>query len=401
MDSKDMQQPLILFAMTVAQSLPFYKGQMSYLRTCGYRVAALSSPGDFQLEGIDYYTVPMSRAITPLKDVVSLYKLVKLFKKVKPTIVSAGTPKAGLLCMMAAYLSGVPIRIYSSHGFRFETLKGLKRKITMMTERLSVLFSTKVFCVSGSLKEKFATYKLAPESKTILVHNGTCCGVDSRKFARTNRALEEAAAVRRKFNIPPEAKVIGFTGRFIQAKGIQDLIDAFLRIKTKDDNLYLLLCGDYEDEGDSVDLKYKRIIAEHPFIKHTGYVSDVVPYFHSMDLFVFPSYREGFSTVLLEASAASLPVISTYATGCIDAVIEGVTGLLVPAGKLEDLVEAIQYVLVHPLVAGELAERGRERVERDFRPADVWREHEKAYRELIAASGGKMLTPLTGENVRI
>jgi len=400
MSAKDQDQPLILFAMTVAQSLPFYYGQMNFLRKRGFRVGALSSPGKFEVKGVDFYPVEMSRAITPLKDLISLYRLVRLFRKIKPSIVNAGTPKAGLLCMIAAFLSRVPVRIYSSHGFRFETLHGLKRTITMMTEKLSVLFSTSVFCVSRSLQEKFISFKLARNDKTLLVHHGTCCGIDSRKFHSSEQVLAEAASIRQRFDIPAEAKVIGFTGRFIKAKGIQDLLDAFVDLQSHGD-VYLLLVGDYEEEGDSVEQRYRELIAQHPRIKHTGFVTQVVPYFHSMDLFVLPSYREGFSTVLLEASAASLPVISTYATGCVDAVVEGETGWLVPAGDVFSLARAIEYALDHPDEAKAMGRRGRERVIRDYATEDVWAEHERAYLALLRSSIDKKIRAMVGENVRL
>lgn len=378
--------PFILFAVTVSQSIGFIEGQIAFLRRNGYRVGVVSSPGRVGCEGAEVYSVPMKRGISPMRDVVSLWKLFRLFRRLKPTVVNAGTPKAGLLCSMAAWLARVPVRIYTVHGLRFETVKGAKRGLLMLLEKVAAGCSHRVLAVSPSLRSKIVDWRIAPERKTTVVLHGSSNGVDCGAYAPTDALLRRSREIRAEHGIPEDAVVAGFVGRLAKDKGIEELVEAFEQVQRTYPELYLLLCGDDEEE-DPIGLPTRERIARNAYIKTAGFVSDVAPYYHSMNMFVFPTYREGMPTVLLEAGAASLPAIATEATGCVDAVVAGVTGTIVPIGDSGRLAQAIEDLLERPDAAKRMGERARERMERDFVPRQIWTEHLRLYENLLDRRG--------------
>lgn len=378
------KKPLIILAVTVTQSVSFFKGQITYLRNNGYEVGILSSPGDIELEGATFYPISMQREISPLKDLQSLWRIYKLLRRLKPEIINAGTPKAGLLCGIAAFASRVPVRIYMSHGLRLETLRGFKRKILIMTEKISSFCANQVICVSHSLRQKMIEQKLTSADKSLVIHHGSCNGINLEDFNKSmNVDLEQhVERIRAKLNIPQDRQVLGFVGRFTKDKGIKELIEAFEILTQENFNIHLLLCGDFE-EGDPVEQNVIDRMKCNPHITMAGFVSHVIPYYYLMDLFVLPSFREGYPTVLLEASAAGLPVVSTYVTGCIDAVMHGVNGFLVKPGNSYELAEGIRKLLQDPELAKQMGSAGRKRVEMDFKSEDIW----KGYLELYQSMG--------------
>lgn len=376
------KKPLIILAVTVTESIVFFKGQITFLRNSGFEVAIISSPGIAELEGASFYPVNMKRDISPFSDMISIYKLCMLLWKLKPQIINYGTPKAGLLISIAAFITRIPIRIYTCHGLRLETLTGLRRVILYITEVISVFFATKVICVSDSLRRKLVDMKIIKFIKTIVIRDGSCNGVDIERFRKQPSQLETNISLRRSLLIPEDARIIGFVGRITKDKGIKELIEAFNILKCNFTNLYLLICGDFEKE-DTIKGTILKMIKEDNKIIQVGFVSDISSYFHLMEVVLLPTYREGFGNVLLEANASGKPVIASKVTGCIDAVIDGVTGYLIPVGSSIQLAQKTEYLLNNPHIAIEMGNQGRNRAEKRFSRKLIWNEYREIYYNLL------------------
>src|SRR5439155_1153358 len=249
----------------------------------------------------------------------------------RPTVTNVGTPKAGLLGGMAAWLNRVPCRFYTLHGLRFETTNGLRRRLLIYAERLACRFAHRVVCVSQSVREKAIASRLTSPERAVLLASGSCNGVDFSRFAPTLDTIARATELRSRLRIPPQAPVAIFVGRLTCDKGIPELMKAFVRLCDQFPHLRLLLVGCFED-GDPLPVEIRRSLETHPRVILTGAVQDTAPYYALADLVVLPSHREGLPLVVLEGQAAGKPVIGALATGIVDVVADGENGILFPVG---------------------------------------------------------------------
>ena len=237
---------------TVPQSLRFVAGQPAYMRTKGFESHAVSSPGSFLTqfaieESVTVHAVSMARRITPLRDLVALFKLWRLFRTLRPYIVHAHTPKGGLLGMLAARLAGVPVRIYHMHGLPFITATGLTRRILMATETVSCRMASEVLCVSRSVRSMAVDLQLSPSEKIHVLLQGSCNGIDAETEFNPDRLNHSVRDdVRHRYGIPPDATVIGFVGRLARAKGLVELGAAWSILREEYTDLHLLLIGPEE-----------------------------------------------------------------------------------------------------------------------------------------------------------
>ncbi len=324
--------PHIVIGITNSQTCLVLAGRLRTLKSAGFRVTLISSPGPFlattaKSEGVDFHELPMERGISFFRDLKSFIKLTRLLQQLRPDVVEFSTPKAGLLGMIAARLIGVKCRVYLLRGLRLETVTGLKRVAMTVAERLTSYCAQVVLCSSRSLRQQALALRLAPEGKLQMLGNGSSHGVDTERFAPGPSCL------RWSLGIPDRVPVIGFVGRLTRDKGIPELLQGFSKVLQQAPEARLLMVGWFDESEDALDASMRSQILEHPRIVYTGFVEDTAPYYRAMDFLILPSKREGFPNAVLEAAATGIPVITTFATGARNAVVAGVTGLLIPKGS--------------------------------------------------------------------
>jgi glycosyltransferase involved in cell wall biosynthesis len=353
------QEPYhIVIGITHPQTCLTLTGRLRALREAGFRVTLISSPGELlnrtaAREGVEAIGLSMRREIAPLADLVSLLRLWWLLLLLQPDLCEFSTPKAGLLGSLAAWLAGVPARVYMLRGLKLETAVGIKRSLLLMAERTASACVQSVLCNSLSMKTRALALGVASAAKIHLLGDGSSNGVDVERFS------PGPSDVRSRLGIPQDSAVVGFVGRLTRDKGVPELIVAFNSILKIEPDVHLLLVGWFDASEDALGAKWRRRIANHPRIHCTGFVSDTAPYYRAMDMMVLPTWREGFPNVVLEAGATGIPVITTLCTGSRDSVSPEVTGLLIPPGYPEAISEAVLKLLSDPARRQRMGESAR------------------------------------------
>jgi glycosyltransferase involved in cell wall biosynthesis len=371
---------------TVPMTLRCLSGQPAFMRESGFEVHVISSPGPelarfAEGEGSVPHAVPMLRRITPLRDLAAVAKIWRILRAIRPAIVDAHTPKAGLLGMIAAWLAAVPVRIYHLHGLPFVTRSGLRRRLLRWSDIIAARCAHQVLCVSHSVRAVAIAEGICRPEKIKVLLGGSINGVDAAgKFKPADPSAREAS--RKRFAIDSNARVLGFIGRVVRDKGIVELVTAWRLLRTEFPDLHCLVVGPFESE-DPVPEEIERVLKTDPRIHLVGLDWDTPRLYAAMDLVVLPTYREGFPVVPIEAASMALPVIATRVPGAMDAVEDGVTGTLVAPRDSRVLADAIRHYLRDPVLRRLHGDAGRARVLKEFRQEEFWGAMRDEYRSLM------------------
>lgn len=336
--------PLLLYLITSRLSSVLLRGQLSFLIDRGYRVVVGvggggDAAGQFD-EGVETVALPFIRRPSPLADLHSFAATMSLIRRLRPALVNASTPKAGLIGMTAAVVCRVPVRVYVVRGLPFETAKGWRRALYRVLDKLAAVCATHVIFNSDSLRKVALDERIATRSATHVLGSGSSNGVCTERFA----VLPERDEARDELGLPLEADVVGYVGRLAADKGVPDLVRAFTRLSRDHRPLWLLVVGSGTNE-EPLDSTTRRLLEDHERIVCVPWLDDPRLAYSAMDVLALPSYREGLPNVALEAQLCGLPVVGYAATGTVDAVQNGITGLLVPVGDADALSSALSSVL--------------------------------------------------------
>lgn len=377
----------ILHVVNIYFTIPYFLGdQLSYFYEKGYREHIICSPSPFLKEYASkqhffYKEIPVLRKISLWQDLRTILSVCRYIRQNKICIVVGHTPKGALLAMSAGFCCGISQRIYFRHGLVYETSKGMKKFFLKAIEKLTSLLATQIVCVSPSIARKSIQDRLNSPYKQMILSKGTCNGIDTSRFCKNVISAEKINNLKQHYHIPAENIVIGFTGRLVKDKGIIELTEAFTQICAYHPQTTLLLVGILE-ERDRLPAHTIQMIKNNPDIVYTGFIENnqIHTYYALMDVFVLPSYREGFPTSILEASAMNLPVITTKATGCVDAIQENRTGLFVNH-NISELTQAVVKLIEDEKLRQKFGQNGRKFVETNFKQEIIWKEIEKLYRQ--------------------
>jgi len=384
----DMTKPKICLVSSIPLLFwSFYRPLLERLKLEGFEIHLCSSNEPeldyFEEQEIKVWPMSIIRSITPLSDIRTFFRLIRLFKLERFDVLHAHTPKAGLLAMTAALIAGLKVRIYTCHGLPLETETGWKRWILKICEKLSFKCASKTLVVSNSLLEKVRQYNIYQGNKSVVLLHGTACGVDLKRFTKSAELTKQAKQIRKKLNITSDTLIIGFVGRLVPDKGIGDLLDVYHDLHPSYKNIHLLVIGDYEPHRGILSQIQKNMLNDRDNVTHLNFTQHIEEYYSAMDILVLPTKREGFPYVLLESAAMELPVVATRVTGCVDAVIDGETGFLVPPNDLTELSIAIQKLINNLQLRQSFGKAGRARVEQYFNVDMLVEAHMKTYKTLM------------------
>lgn len=369
-----MDKKKIIRASTVPQSLDvFCKGMLKELSE-KYEVVALSSPGESldrvrNREGVRAIAVPMERHISLMKDLKALLAMIKTLRKERPYMIHSMTPKAGLLCMVAGKLTGVPIRIHTFTGLVWPTSTGLKRNILMLTDKLTCACATNIIPEGQGVKNDLIAGKITKKPLKVLGY-GNVMGVDMEHFSRRPEVLK----LTEELKLRDESKfTFLFVGRIVKDKGINELVGAFKKLYSEYPDIRLILVGPYEDNLDPISQESRDAISTYADIMAVGKKmgEELLAYYAAADCFVMPSYREGFPNTVLEAGAMGLASIVTDINGSREIIVDGENGMIVPPQNEERLYQAMKVMLTSQADREKLAGKARKMIADRFEQSFV------------------------------
>lgn len=357
------------------------KGQLKMLSEY-YEVVAVSSPGEKmkvleEREGVRTVSIPMERRISLVKDFISLLRLIVLFAKERPDMVHSITPKAGLLSMLAAWITRVPVRMHTFTGLVFPTATGKMQKLLIAMDRLTCFCATHINPEGEGVKRDLVNYNITYRPLHIIA-NGNVNGIDLEYFDKTPEVVEKACSYKKEGTF-----TFCFVGRMVRDKGINELVHSFLRLYQKDERVRLLLVGPFEKELDPVLPEVEEHILHHPGICYMGYQNDVRPFLVASDALVFPSYREGFPNVVIQAGAMGLPAIVTDINGCNEIVLPDLNGVIIPSKDEQALYESMKYFASHPVEVERMAVNARPLIASRYEQRIVWNALLDEYKSII------------------
>jgi len=360
-------RPILVRVTTIPISMRvLLKGQIRYMLDHGFDVRMVSGDSNDKplleaQEGEKLITVPLTRKITPLLDLICLIRLIRIFSKIKPDIVHTHTPKAGLLGMWAAKLSGVPVRMHTVAGIPWMERKGLFKILLRCIERLTAMASTGVYPNSFALKRFMLNEKIASR-KLEVIGDGSSNGVDDEYFQSSDLIREESVVLRQQKMLQKEDWVWIFVGRVVRDKGISELLHAFKSIKEQFEGDQLWILGEEELDLDPLTDEDRILMKSTKGIHCWGFREDIRPFLFASQVLVFPSYREGFPNVPMQAALMGTTLLLSDINGCNEIVEDRVNGLLVQPKNTSALTRAMLFIRNNEYLREQYAERAREKV---------------------------------------
>jgi glycosyltransferase involved in cell wall biosynthesis len=365
------------------------EGQLNFMNSF-YDVVAVSADYKYlkligEKENVRVFPVNMTRKITLIKDLIALIKLVNFLLKEKPLIVHTHTPKAGIIGMLASKISGVPIRMHTVAGLPLLESNGIKRKILNFVEKLTYSCATKVYPNSFGLKQIIIENKLIKDTNKLkVIANGSSNGINLEYFNPEVINKNELSKLKEELKIKKDDLIFVFIGRIVKDKGINELIYAFNQLdKAKIKSVKLLLVGPFEEDLDPIDYKAKEIMQANNNIISVGWQQDVRKYLLISNVLSFPSYREGFPNVVLQAGAMGLPSIVSNINGCNEIINENINGLIIPSKSESKLYEAMLYLAKNSNKILEYGKNSRKLIKEKYDQKIVWKAIKEEYQTLI------------------
>lgn len=377
--------PKLVRIATIPLSLNILlKGQLAFLAN-HFKIIAVASPGEDlkmvkEREDVITHSVSIKRNISLISDSITLIKLYFFFLKEKPTIIHSITPKAGLLSMIAGKLAGVPIRIHTFTGLVFPSKKGLLKQILIMMDKLLCRCATNLYPEGQGVKNDLLLYKITNKPLPILA-NGNINGVNTSYFDPEKVTLDEKEKLKTRLKIEETDFLFIFVGRLVGDKGINELVAAFSKFNESD--IKLLLVGPFEAHLDPLEANTLKTIENNPNIICVGFQEDIRPYFAISNCLVFPSYREGFPNVVLQAGAMGLPSIVSDVNGCNEIIEEGVNGTIIRPKDIESLYLAMQKMIADEVWRNQLQQNAREKIVILYEQKIVWEALLEEYQFLL------------------
>lgn len=359
--------------ISIVASIPFVlvtnlKQQIKYLHAAGMDITLISSEGpqlsQLQLGNrLNHIAVRIVREPSPIRDIVTLFHLITIFRKQKFEIVHSTTPKAGLLVAIAGKIAGIKIRLHTFTGQRWVTMTGLIKKIVKNSDRLIAKLNTRCYADSKSQMEFLVSEKIVSAKKISVLGEGSLAGVDIKHFSRDSINNDQKESLRRSLGLKQNSVVLLFIGRITRDKGIVELMQAFGGLRDRGIAAELLIVGPMEATKDA---DVQKAIEPRKGLHILGYQDDPESYMAISDILCLPSYREGFGTVVIEAAAMGIPTVGTRIPGLVDAVVDGVTGLLVPRGDSFELEKALEKLVKDEALRTQLGNQARLRCVQEY-----------------------------------
>ncbi len=361
------------------------KGQLKFLGQF-FDITAVSGGNSYleeltERENVQVFPIEMQRKISPVKDFVSLIQLYFYLRKVKPTIIHSITPKAGLLSMLAGKMAGVPIRMHTFTGLIFPTRTGLMQKLLIKMDQLLCWAATHIYPEGKGVESDLNKFNITTKPLKVIA-NGNVNGIDLDHYSTNQINANVTDLLKKELGIGEDDFVFIFVGRIVGDKGINELIEAFTNLKSK--NSKLLLVGTFEEELDPLQKDTYEEIQNNENIITVGFQKDVRPYFLISDALAFPSYREGFPNVVMQAGAMELPSVVSDINGCNEIIVQNENGLIVPSRNVEMLQEAMEQMIINKENYLKMKSNARKMIEERYDQNFVWKALLDEYNRLLA-----------------
>ena len=386
MKKKSQKKRICVITTAPVSMYVLYRGFYPYALNQGFTITGVAGSGKeyhdlLHADGIETYVIPFIREPHPINDLMCIIRLWWFLLWNRFDVVHASTPKAMLLGMLASLLSGHRNRIITVHGRAYENHTGLKRRLFLFIDLIAFKIARKVIPVSQELGNHLIETGCVP--RKIFFLGSSCNGIDSELFSKNADAIDAGESRKYGLGIPQDALIILAVGRVRREKGINELVKSFLTLTPPSGReLHLVLVGPFE-EVDPLEAEVRESITSCNNIHAAGNQMNVVPWYAMADIVAFPSYREGFGNIAIEASSMELPVVASDIMGCREGVLDGQTGFLVPARNVGLLAAAIQSLVDDKGLRVQLGKEGRRRVIADFQPMDRWKSILDLYGEFL------------------